>query len=243
MSTCTLAVVDHNTAGSPRTTGAFTPAAGDLLLCVWAGTGISDGFEGTATCTSTGETASWDQVDFVDFTTAGNQGKMFCFIQTALCAGVSTTVTVGDSGDEASGNHVWIYRVSGMTLVGTAAKRQKCEDNEHAVGLPAASPFGGACLTTNPVLSFIHDEDTVGNAPQTAPVGWTLPTSPASEGYILTPTSRGVSAFINSGFTGTAVTWQVTGTGVYGHYGIELDATGTPETAPLSPLFHTITGG
>jgi len=226
MAVCTLATVEHTTNASPRTPGAFTPAANDLLVCVWAATGMSDGFEGTASCTSTGNTASWDQVDFVDFTTAGNQGKMFCFIQTALCAGVSTAVTVGNTADEASGNHVWVYAVSGMTKVGTLAKLQKCEDNEHAAGIPAATAFGAACLTTNPVLSFIHDEDTVGNAPQTAPVGWTLPTSPASEGYILTPTSRGVSAFINSGFTGTAITWQVTGTGIYGHYGIELDASG-----------------
>ena len=229
---CELVAVIHDTAGSPHTTAAFSPAAGDLLVCFWYAAGMSDGTEATAAASSTGNTASWDQVDFVDITTAGNQGKAFCFIQTALTSAVSTTVTVTNTADQASGTHVWVYRISGMTKTGSTAKKQSCEDNEHAAGTPAATGFGSAVLTSNPTLLFLHDEGTATG--YTAPTGWTEPTSPASEGIITVPTSRGVSAFRDGGFTGTTITWGTASTGVYGHYGIELDASGSSPDADIT---------
>jgi hypothetical protein len=236
---CTLGVVVHTTASSNAgsLTGAFTPVAGDLLLCVWAAAGTS----GTdQTCTSTGNTGSWTLLDEVTFTTAGNNGRIWAWAYSVPATATSTTVQCSLTVDGSTGQHIWVYQVSGMSRFGLAAKRQACEDNSHAAGTPAATAFAAACLTTNPVLSFVHDEGVaVGYTP---PTSWTEPSSPASEGIITVPTSRGVSAFIDSGFTGTAITWGTASTGVYGHYGIELDASALPGGAvrPNLPLIQNV---
>jgi len=173
------------------------------------------------TCTSTGNTAAWDQVGYVVFETLGNNGRLTVWVQTALTTATGTVVTVSYPGDNTSGNHLYVFGVSGMTKIGAAAVRQDAQDDVHAAGTPQATALAAAALAENPVLIGVHDEGTA--------VGWTPPTNwieseaPVGEQVITVPDSRTEVAARSSGFTGTTVTWGSSSTGEYASYVLELD--------------------
>lgn len=225
MAAVVLGVEFHNTANGPHSSGAFTPAAGDLLVAVYFGTGTSGV---VPTCTSTGNTAAWTNVDSTTFTTAGNNGRIFVWIQNALCTAVSTNVTCGVTDDNTSGGHIIVFRVSGMTKTGATAKLQSSEDNSHAAGTPQAVAMGAAVTTTNPTLGVMHDEGTT--VAITPPTNWTE----RGEGIITVPTSRAEGCSRDSGYTGTTITWGTASTGVYGSYFIELDASAAAAGNPIT---------
>jgi len=230
MATCTLADAVHiTTNASTYASGAFTPAADDLLVAAFAITGTAGPPVG---CTSTGNTAAWSLVETCTFTTGANQGRIWVWIQDALCTAVSTVVTCDTTTDPGTGRNSWIWRISGMTKTGSAAMLQSAHDQSHAAGTAQAAALASAALTTNPTLLFYHDEGT--SVALTVPTNWTEPSSPAAEGIFSTPASRGDSANRDSGFTGTTVTWGTASTGVYGSVLMELDAS----SATPYPVFH-----
>jgi hypothetical protein len=175
----------------------------------------------------------------VTFTTAGNNGRGRLFVQTALANATATTVTFGDAGDQTTGNHVHIYRVTNMKRVGLDAVRQTARDDSHAAGIPQVTALTVAALAQNPTLVFVHDEGTAA-APYTAPTGWTEPTSPVGEGVSTVPTERSESASRDSGFTGTTVTWGTTSVGVYGSLVVELNADPNGPPPPKLPFIQSI---
>ena len=213
--------------------GAFTPAANDLLIGVAALAGTST--EPPVATSSTGNAGTWTLLDTITFTTAGNNGRIYAWAYDSAATATSTVVTFKtNAADGATACQAWVWRVAGMSKYGAAAKLQACEDNSHAAGTAAATGFGSAVNTNNPTLLFYHDEGTATGL--TVPTSWTEPSSPASEGVSGgTPNSRGDSANRDSGFTGTTITWGTASTGVYGHYGIELDtsAAATTQVIPV----------
>ncbi len=231
MATCTLADTVFSTANGPISSNSFTPVTGDLLIAVAFGAGTSDT---TMTCTNSFSAGTWIQVIYATFTTAGNNGRMTVWIQDGLVtSGAGTVVTVTYPGDNTTGNHLHCYRVAGMTLHGSAALRQSAFDQSHAAGTPMAATFASAALTTNPIIVGVHDEGTATG--WTPPSGWTESTSPAGEGISTVPTERTETAYRDSGFTGTTITWGNASTGVYASFAIELDASGAAAASLAIP--------
>jgi len=224
MATCTLAAAISDTAAGPISSGAFTPAANDLLVCVVWGTGTSL-VDTDLVISSTGNTAAWTRLGTgIIFETAGNNGRGAVFAQNALATAVSTDVTATFNVDNSTGNHIRIYRISGMTNTGVAALRQFAKDEVVASGTPQIAAFAAVCLTDNPVIVSVHDEGTADG--WTPPTDWTESTTPDAEQQILTPTSRCDIAHRDSGFTGTTITWGSASTGAYSSVAVEFDASG-----------------
>jgi len=201
------------------TTGAFTPAANDLLVAfvvVTATTALgsmTDSLGGT-----------WQNVQAT--TKNASADRLWCFVRTALAPASSMSVTMDVTGDNGTGCIIFVVRVSGMTRTGANAARQSAVQSNQAAATTPAPVFGAAALTGNPTLGF------VGNA--TNPAGMTPPASwnelVADVGYA-TPTTGGEYVTRDSGFTGTTITWGSTSASAFGDISVELD-TSVPEGNP-----------
>lgn len=218
MASVTHAVATPDTGATPNTSGSFTPAEGDLLI-VWVhGTGTA---ETTATLTS-----SVGGFTFSQFAVATTQtlDKLFGFVSDALVGASpsSQTVTFTIPADQCTGSCIVVQRVSGMTKYGLTAIRQSAKtdgDGSNSGTTPSAT-FSSSVLTGNPTLVAVGNHDNP--AAVTEPSGWT---ESADIGYN-TPTTGLETAYRNSGFTGTTITWGST-TDPHGELIVELDASAT----------------
>lgn len=219
MATVTHRVTTADTGGLPNTSGAFTPAVGDLLVvlvCVTNSTGAS-GF--TFSSSIGGLTFS------IARQIAGIlSGAIWLLVADRLIAGgedISQTVTI-DTAPAGNGSVISVFSVSGMSNVGLSAVRQSAEQTGGGVGATPAPAFSGAALTTNPVLGIVMN--TTNPAGLTAPSGWTEPAG-GDTGYS-SPTTGCEVCFRSSGETGTTITWGSTSATAFSAGIMELDAGG-----------------
>lgn len=211
---------------STYVTGAFTPAAGDLLVAFVLATGdVLDVTGGLPSLTgSLGMTFTRVPTRAVK---ASSADSLYLFVGNQPAVNASQTVTFDTTGDAATGAIIAVARVSGMTRMGNsgAVRQSAKQDNGASAGTPQPA-FGAAALTGNPIIGC------VGLATSTAnkivhPSGWSEKSDVA--GYS-TPTTGLEYAAIDSGFTGTTVTWGGTAPSAFCASIVELDT-----TAPVGP--------
>lgn len=189
------------------TSGAFTPAASDLLVVfVTASNTVAAG-----TMTGSGG------MTFTLILSALNiSDTIYAFASDSGASASSQTVTFDCTGDAATGANILVAGVSGMSYYGSTSTRQSGSGTGTAGTTPSAT-FPAACLTGNPTLCAAGN--TTNPAGITPPSSWS---SLADTGYA-TPT-RGLQASNrDSGFTGSSITWGSTST-AHGELVIELDA-------------------
>lgn len=210
----THAIGTADTGVTPNVSGAFTPALDDLLIAFVSSATTVDAAHPLSSSVGT---------TFTQITTAvknASADRLYAYVaDTLVASATSQTVTVSDAGDASAGTIIYVARVSGMRRLGPIAVRQSAiQSNGAAAGTPAPA-FAVAALTENPCLGFVSN----GTNPSTftQPSGWTEGT--ADLGFA-TPTTGGEYAFINSGFTGTTVTWGSSSATAFGAIIIELDA-------------------
>lgn len=194
----TFTIATPSTAGATSyASGAFTPAAGTLLVAFVLGAATV----ATGTMTDS-QSLGFTKVNSALFGT--NANTLYCFVSNALAANASMTVTFDCTGDTATGADIHVYAVSGMTKLGLAAIRQSAKQENITAGTTPAPVFSISALTDNLTLGAV----TVGANPaaMTPPTGWT---EGADDGFN-TPSAGQESVFRNSGFTGTTVTWGST---------------------------------
>jgi hypothetical protein len=187
----------NTTAGNKTATLAGT-TAGDLLVVVAAQTAVSIG-PGITDDNSSGT--------YTSVVSAGkNTGAdiMYVFVRNSLIATTASTIITMTSGGGDTGGGLFVYRLTGMSKVGAAAVRQsKTQQNQTANAAPAPT-FSAAALTTNSIIGAVFDST---NPPsQTAPTSFT---EQHDVGYN-SPATGCETVTIDSGFTGTTVTWGAT---------------------------------
>lgn len=194
--TVTHAVNTADTGPTPNTSGAFTPASGDLLV-VWAhcpGTLLD-----TAQLTS-----SIGGFTFTQVATAvrSTNARVYLFVSDALVSSAtSQTVDFAVSGDECTGSVITVERVAGMSRDGTDAIRQTAKQDDGSSGTPPAPTFASSALTGNVTVGAVLQN---GLTTITEPTNWT---ESADQQLDDTADSTLESVFRNSGFTGTTITW------------------------------------
>lgn len=211
---------------SSYASGSFTPAAGDLLVAFVLATGdVLDVAGGYPTLTgSLGMTFTRVPTRAVK---ASSADSLYLFVGDQPAVNSAQTVTFDTTGDAATGAIIAVARVSGMTRMGNSgAVRQSAKQDNGASAATPAPAFGANALTGNPVIGC------VGLATSTAnkivhPTGWSEKSDVA--GYS-TPTTGLEYAAIDSGFTGTTVTWGGTAPSAFCATIVELDT-----TAPVGP--------
>lgn len=208
MASCSLATAFYDTTPT-FTTGAFTPAANDLLIVMGKVTGDTvASFSSSAGLT----------FKIIDFITVGGAPMVFAIAE-QLATNVSQTVTLNPTGGASTGTSIVVWNVSGMTRTGMRAIKQSAPTNNALGGTTPSLVFNIAPLTTNPLIFALNN--ITSPAGLTEPATWTEDTD---SGY-LTPTTGIEAGHINSGFTSTTVTWGGTSPSAWNAFAIELDTT------------------
>lgn len=223
MATVTHLNATANTAVSPLTSGAFTPAANDLLVVFVVATGE---------LLANGTLSSSDGLTFTKqvTTTKATAHPLYLFVADSLANAVSQTVTFDDATDPTTGQIIFVAGVAGMSKTGATAVRQTAVQADQAAGGTPAPVFASAALTGNPTLGLVGNADNP--AAVTPPTDWT---EAADTGYN-SPSTGGEYVFRDSGFTGTTITWGSTSSTAFGTITVELDASGgTPTTVSDTP--------
>ena len=219
MATVTHAISTASTAGGTSyASGAFTPAADDLLVA----------FVFATSTVATGTMTDSQSLGFTKVTSAvkgGTAHTLYAFVANALAAASSMTVTFDCTGDPASGAIVQVARIAGMSKTGLTAILQSAKlENQSAGGTPTAT-FPASALTGNPTLGAVGN----GTNPATVtnPSGWT---ERADAGYSV-PDAGQEYVSRDSGFTGTVITWGSTSASTFCDLIVELDASGAGTAA------------
>jgi hypothetical protein len=145
-----------------------------------------------------------------------------CYVSNYFATAVSQTVTYACTGDAATGAIVVVLRIAGMTRTGLSAIRQSAGQTNQAAASTPAPAFSAAALTGNACIGFFGNASNVAGR-GVPPTSWTERydatgyTSPAGGIHVVS---------INSGFTGTTVTWGGTSATAYSSQVIELDGSG-----------------
>lgn len=214
MATTTHAVATASTANvTSYASGAFTPAASDLLVA----------FVVATTTVAAGSMTNSAGLTFTKITTAlkgTSADTLYMFVADSLAAASSQTCTFDCTGDAATGSVIYVVRVSGMTRTGSSSSLQTAkQENLGSGGTPAAT-FPASALTGNPTLGFVS-----GSGAVTPPTSWT---ELVADTTYATPTTSAEYCTRDSGFTGTTITWGSTITGVSGCIIAELDTSAAP---------------
>lgn len=213
--TTTLGVTTaSSTDANTYATGAFTPAAGNLLVAI---VHASDTVAaGQFTDSMAG---SWAKISSVVNRTSLD--TTYIFVSNTRYNAVSMTGTFDCTGDTATGAIITIVRVSGMTRTGADAVLQFASiANQAAAGTPAIT-FGASVLTGNATIVGVGNSTNAAGI--TPPASWSE--TPCSDTGYATPTTGMECATRDSGFTGTTVTWGGTSASAFGAIGVELNTT------------------
>lgn len=221
MAAVTHAVVLNSTSNNQAsyTTPTFVPAVGDLLLALIHNAGAVPSDGSVSVDTPTGGPIAFSRI--ITALKASSADTLFAFVATSLVASAVNHTVRFNAGDDATavGCTIQVLRVSGMTLTGLSAIRQSAKTDNNAAGGTPDVIFVAPCLTTNPVIGCVANNDN--------PAGVTEPgsfTELNDSGYS-TPTRGTECASANSGITSSGFSWGSTSASAYGTIGLELDVT------------------
>lgn len=199
MATVTLGGSIITTSVDPWTTGAFSPAVGDLIVVIAVASSATS-WVGT-TCT---ESAGGGTYSMVSSSIEGGGSSRECamFIADQPCsATTSRTITITGVTGEAGGGCA-AFQVTGMVRLGSFALRQESPITQVTAGSTPAAVFPRAPLTENPVFGTVGS--TAASVPSvTQPASWT---QDVDLNYTI-PTAAHEICHRASGETGTTITW------------------------------------
>lgn len=197
MATTILGVSTPSTSNaSSYASGAFTPAAGDLLIAFVVATGTVHPTSAAAMTDS--QSLGWDLLAATTFN--GGADSLFVFAARKPAAASSMTVTFACSGDAATGANVGVMRIAGADGVYV---RQVAVATGAASTTPAVT-LDNAIDSANPLVGCVGNG--TNPATITAPGSWT---ESSDTGYN-TPACGIELVRRDSGATGSTVTWGST---------------------------------
>ncbi len=190
-----------------------TPAVGDLIVIVT----MASGNTSAATCTDNNSSGAYATVTTAKKLT--NVDTMTIQVRTTLIAAASSTIFTHAPGTSTGGG-IAVYKVTGMNKLGAAAAVQSAIQENIASGTPAPV-MGAAVNTQNPVITAVMNGTNVS--------GLTARTSPAytrdtNLGYN-TPSNGMCTTHVDSGETGTTLTWGSSSASAFCSIAVELDIT------------------
>lgn len=212
MAAVTHRVTTPDTGNLPNTSGAFTPAVGDLLVVF------------VTIEASTADHTLSSSVGGFTFTQIGKElfrtsaSALLAYVSDALVSSAtSQTVSIPSPG---SGSIISVYSISGLTRTGSSAVRQQGGQSNQTAATTPAPAFAGAALTGNLCIGAV--------ANATNPAGLTQPgswTESQDTGYTTGAVHGLETAFRNSGETNTTITWGSTSASIFASIILELDIT------------------
>lgn len=209
--------------GGSKTTTLAGATAGDLLVVVVG----ASGYAGAWTVTDDNSSGTYTDVTGVINENAGTD-TMRVFVRNSLVPATASTIITGTaSGGGDTGGGFAVYRLTGMSRSGSAAVRQFKVVNNGIMSSTPAATFTSAALTGNSVIGAVIIS--------LNPAGLTPPASPVMVekhdiGYA-TPAFGLETCTLDSGFTGTTVTWGSLSGATFGCVIVEMDSSAAPVAA------------
>lgn len=222
MATVTLRSGVANTANNAALASAsFTPTAGELLVVCAMHTGKTT--DPVISVSANGFTFTKVLGPILKATSAD---EMSVFISDQFAPGSPAAMTVTTTPTASSGAIIFVWSIAGLTRTGlSAVLKSGSQANAAAAGTPAVA-LGGAALTANPLVGAVFNAGTAASV-ATPPTGWTETATIGDVGYTV-PAGGGEAAQINSGFTGSTVTWGAASATAFCSFALELDTSALP---------------
>ncbi len=216
-----LGAITFTTTAGVKTVVA-TPTLGDMIIVIVAATGVASGLGVTDNNTDGHGNPGYTPI--VTCIKNASADSMTAFVRAdPIRKAVSTTWTT--SGDGAStGGGLYVMRITGATLSGAAFIRQSGhQDNGAVAGTPTSALGVGAALTANSLITVMWN--TTNAAPTlTVPTGWFATNSGDVNANYNTPGTGIQGTHIDTGFTGSTVTWGSTSASAFGALAFEMRA-------------------
>lgn len=191
-----LGSIDNTTAGNKTVT--VTPAVDDLIVVIGVASGVT-GIGGDQIESITDDNSSGTYTRVARALGGGTGGEISVWIRNSLISSaVSTIFTATITGD--TGGGLGVYKATEMSRVGANAAKQTAGENNQTEN-PPTIVLGSAVLTANACIAGVLGEDNP--AALTPPTGWT---EGRDSGWA-TPTTGVWHGFINSGETGSTISW------------------------------------
>jgi hypothetical protein len=212
MATVTLlGTATFNTTSGTKTVTA-TPAVNDLIIIITAHTGNTS----AAAPTDNNSSGTYTLIDSAVKVTSAD--TMRVYIRNSFITSATSTIFTHAPG-ASSGGGLAVFKVTGMSKVGANADRQSAKQDNQASGTPAPV-FASNVLTTNPVIGAVFNG---ANPAAMTPRGTPTYTEAFDLGYS-TPTTGLEAMYINSGETGTTITWGSSSATAFCSLVLELDS-------------------
>ena len=216
MAAITLAGNTMSTTAGVKTVTA-TPALNDLIVIICTNTGRTTAQTGTLTDNNSDGLGTYTLIGSA--AKASSADATWVYIRNALIGSATSTVfTFTPLASADTGGGLTVYRVSGMSKVGSAASRQLGTQANASTGTPSVT-MGMALLTTNPSIGMVHTGQT-GTTNTAPPTGWT---EDLDSGYS-TPSTGRETVRRDSGSTLTTIPWTATTTSAFSAVLLELDS-------------------
>jgi hypothetical protein len=214
-----------------------TPAAGDLIVLVVVNSGAT---AGTAPTDNNADgNGTYTLAETCLLSTATQYASVY--IRDALVGSATSTVFTNNNTSNTGGG-IAVLKVTGMSKTGATAKKQSAKQDSQSAGTPAPA-MGAAVLTTNPVvMAAVVNDSSPGHDGTSGLVPRTSHGEVVDGGYS-TPTTGLYVTTIDSGETGTTLTWGGAATASYGALAVELDASSSAITLDGTGSQLTLTGG
>lgn len=218
MATFRTSAAGGASSGSSNRTATLVPAVGDLwIVYAYVAANTND----TPTC-SDNNGGTYTLIDVANCVTAAINYRLSVFVRDQLHTNTTSTVVTVATGSNTSGV-VHILAYTGITWTGASAVRSKGLQSNQAAGT-AAPALNQAALTGNPTIVAQGSADTT----TTPPTNWTeaQDTSQINDAVALE------TAYRDSGFTGTTITFGAASSTTFCSHALELDS--SQATAPLT---------
>jgi hypothetical protein len=210
MATFRTSAAGGSTSGTSDRTATITPAIGDLLIVFCF---VSTNTNDTPTCSDNNGAGTYTQIDIGNVVISAVNHRLSIFIRTTLMVNTTSTVVTVATGSNTSGI-VHVLAIAGMSQTGLGAFRGSGKQDNQAAATPAPA-LNQAALTVNLTIAVAASADTAIGVPS----GWTT----AQQTTFATPTISMHTAYRNSGFTGTTITFGDASSTTFCSFALELD--------------------
>lgn len=228
MAVVTARAIVWNTTAGAKTTGSFTPAAGELLVAV---VGIATSDTAPSFSDTDANITSWVQVDSFRSYASAATGGLYIYCANAAAAGTSMTVTMTPTAD--AGGGLAILSVTNPAAFGSSAVLGNGGQADQASGTPAPV-LDSAPLPQNPVIIAVMT-NTNGSANATVRGGYT---EHYDQGFNTPPSGIEVQS-INGWETSTTLTTGGATPSAFASIGVEISTTaGTTPDIGLAPRVY-----
>ena len=212
--TVTLAVSTPDNANTATyTSGAFTPAIGDVLVIFTSATAT---VTQAATMTGTGAGLTFTKVQHALRNTSADISHMFVSNQ-FVSAAASQTVTVDYGADAGTSCVTTVLRIAGTLAPGTACIRQSAKQDNGAAAGTASVSLGATPSTNNTVIGHLGNNSNP--ATVTQPASWTE----SSDNGTNLPATGNECCHIITGYTTNPTVWGSTSATAFGAIVAEID--------------------